>query len=121
MEHQEDQEVEDLPLEAVVAVPLLAVVGEVVLPIPGEVAVEVGRRLLCQVVEEGEEVHPCQVEVVGVEALRQLQEVGEEVVDLVIVLQRKTCSFFYIKPDPGARPNLLSNCWRVLKQGQSKY
>ena len=94
MEHQEDQEVEDLPLEAVVAVPLLGVVGEVVLPFLEEVAVEVGRRLLCQEVEEGEEVHPCQVEVVEVEALRQLQEVGEEVVDLIFELQRKICSFF---------------------------
>ena len=94
MEHQEDQEVEDLPLEAVVAVPLLGVVGEVVLQFLEEVAVEVGRRLLCQVVEEGEEVHPCQVEVAEVEALRQLQEVGEEVVDLNFVLQRKICFFF---------------------------
>ena len=110
MEHQEDQEVEDLPLEAVVAVPLLEVVGEVVLPFLEEVVVEVGRRFLCQVVEEGEEVHPCQVGVAEVEALRQLQEVGEEVVDLIFVLQRKICSSFYIKPDPGARPNLLSNC-----------
>ena len=110
MEHQEDQEVEGLPLEAVVAVLLLGVVGEVVLPILEEVAVEVGRQLLCQEVEEGEEVHPCQVEVVGVEAPRQLQEVEEEVVDLIFVLQRKICSFLYIKPDPGARPSLLSNC-----------
>ena len=110
MEHQEDQEVEGLPLEAVVAVLLLAVVGEVVLPFLEEVAVEVDRRLLCQEVEEGEEVHPCQVEVVGVEAPRQLQEVEEEVVDLIFVLQRKICSFLYIKPDPGARPSLLSNC-----------
>ena len=110
MEHQEDQEVEGLPLEAVVAVLLLGVVGEVVLPFLEEVEVEVGRRLLCQEVEEGEEVHPCQVEVVGVEAPRQLQEVEEEVVDLIFVLQRKICSFLYIKPDPGARPNLLSNC-----------
>ena len=110
MEHQEDQEVEGLPLEAVVAVLLLGVVGEVVLPFLEEVAVEVGRRLLCQEVEEGEEVHPCQVEVVGVEAPRQLQEVEEEVVDLIFVLQRKICSFLYTKPDPGARPSLLSNC-----------
>ena len=83
MEHQEDQEVEDLPLEAVVAVPLLGVV----LPFLEEVAVEVGRRLLCQEVEVGEEVLPCQVEEAEVEALRQLQEVGEEVVDLIFVLQ----------------------------------
>ena len=110
MEHQEDQEVEGLPLEAVVAVLLLGVVGEVVLPFLEEVAVEVDRRLLCQEVEEGEEVHPCQVEVAEVEALRQLQEVEEEVVDLIFVLQRKICSFLYIKPDPGARPSLLSNC-----------
>ena len=110
MEHQEDQEVEGLPLEAVVAVLLLGVVGEVVLPFLEEVAVEVDRRLLCQEVEEGEEVHPCQVEVVGVEAPRQLQEVEEEVVDLIFVMQRKICSFLYIKPDPGARPSLLSNC-----------
>ena len=94
MEHQEDQEVEGLPLEAVVAVLLLGVVGEVVLPFLEEVAVEVGRRLLCQVVEEGEEVQPCQVGGAEVEALRQLQEVGEEVVDLIFVLQGKICSFF---------------------------
>ena len=67
-------------------VPLLVGVGVVVLPFLEGVEVEEVPQLPFQVVEEEEEVHPCQEEGAAVEVLHPLQGVVEEVVALMMYL-----------------------------------